>query len=647
MMRIPIFTAIVAAVLLVTGCRQTNPDVAYKNAMAETDVAARIQAVESFAADFPAYEKIARAYSRLFRDYLEQGQTENALAAADKYLNSYPEDARVFNYNYVAWRLAEKQVALDSARVYAEKAVALARKNQIRQLPMILDTYGYILYLLKDYKTAEPVLKEALKGNDQNGGFLYHYALIQHGVSNTGEALNTVARAILYGAGEEAGKTLREWLNAIEPETVRQETAGKISEKAVTEFLQADDNLMRRSWCALLYAIAGVNLEKAEKWAVQATQEMRGKDPELLMAAHRNLAAVYQTLGRFPDRVAALEAVRDDAMPYEQSYWLELGNAYRETGQPEKALEAYLTGLAYETSEDLMAAAAELEPDGTVLQKKIEATKQELSEFDPGKFDPAAIQTDRVALVELFTGSECPPCLGADEALDKIALYYPRTVLALLEYHLHIPRPDPMTNSSAEERYAYYGQNFGTPTVFFNGTDKLIGGGPAVVIRNLFNTYRKRIDAILEKPAGVTLNCSAELSGDVVTVSVSADVQRTLPDDAQLFIALAERHVMYAGGNGVTKHLFVVRKVLGGAEALKLSVLDGTGSVTAKMDLAAVEAELKQYLDDFTRNPPARHRTFKGWSTRPETLNRENLAVISWLQDPTDKEVIQAVYTDI
>ena len=49
-------------------------------------------------------------------------------------------------------------------------------------------------------------------------------------------------------------------------------------------------------------------------------------------------------------------------------------------------------------------------------------------------------------LVELFTGAECPPCVAADLAFDALGKTYKPTDVVLLEYHLHIPGPDALTN---------------------------------------------------------------------------------------------------------------------------------------------------------------------------------------------------------
>ena len=43
-------------------------------------------------------------------------------------------------------------------------------------------------------------------------------------------------------------------------------------------------------------------------------------------------------------------------------------------------------------------------------------------------------------------GAGCPPCAGADLAYDGAMERYGHTELAVLMYHMHIPRPDPMAN---------------------------------------------------------------------------------------------------------------------------------------------------------------------------------------------------------
>ena len=84
--------------------------------------------------------------------------------------------------------------------------------------------------------------------------------------------------------------------------------------------------------------------------------------------------------------------------------------------------------------------------------------------------------------MELFTGTQCGPCVAADVAFEALGRTYKPTELALIQYHMHIPGPDPMTNPADMARWKYYSKLFpsdirGTPTVIFNGKPKPGGGG--------------------------------------------------------------------------------------------------------------------------------------------------------------------------
>ena len=65
-------------------------------------------------------------------------------------------------------------------------------------------------------------------------------------------------------------------------------------------------------------------------------------------------------------------------------------------------------------------------------------------------------KSDRVVLVELFTGAQCPPCVAADKAFDALEKTYKPGEVLLLEYHEHIPGPDPLTSPVNERRLLYY-----------------------------------------------------------------------------------------------------------------------------------------------------------------------------------------------
>jgi len=87
-------------------------------------------------------------------------------------------------------------------------------------------------------------------------------------------------------------------------------------------------------------------------------------------------------------------------------------------------------------------------------------------------------KSERAVFMELFTGATCPPCVAADLAFDVLMKSYKASDLVLVQYHMHIPGPDPLTNSDTEARWKYYGKAVrGVPSSIFNGKSKAGGGG--------------------------------------------------------------------------------------------------------------------------------------------------------------------------
>src|SRR5262249_5682546 len=99
--------------------------------------------------------------------------------------------------------------------------------------------------------------------------------------------------------------------------------------------------------------------------------------------------------------------------------------------------------------------------------------------FKPAEFKGRKGDSKRVALVELFTGAYCPPCVAADIAFDAALETYKAKDVIFLQYHTHIPAPDRLTNADTEARLKFYDKAVrGVPTAFLNGTvTPPMGGG--------------------------------------------------------------------------------------------------------------------------------------------------------------------------
>jgi hypothetical protein len=280
--------------------------------------------------------------------------------------------------------------------------------------------------------------------------------------------------------------------------------------------------------------------------------------------------------------------------------------------------------------------------------------------FQPAKFagrkDPKA---DRVVLMELFTGAQCPPCVAADVAFDALLETYEPTELIGLQYHLHIPGPDPLTNKDSQARQQYYGDEVsGTPSVFFNGHPHAAGGGPMQLSEQKYQQYRDIIDTQLEAAKAAAINLSATRTGDEIKIAAQATVTRRSKakendraqakdgngeaDDAgkvqgrprpRLRLALTEEAIRYIGVNKLRYHHHVVRDFPGGLEGRELS--SGSGELRITINAADLKRDIENYLSHHNRE-----RAFPG--SLPEVALKD-LSVVAFVQDDADKSILHAV----
>jgi len=211
--------------------------------------------------------------------------------------------------------------------------------------------------------------------------------------------------------------------------------------------------------------------------------------------------------------------------------------------------------------------------------------------------------------------------------------------VVLIQYHLHIPGADPMTNATTEARARYYSVS-STPSTFFNGERKASGGGAIGAAQNKYTQYRGVIDDLLEKPAGAALKLDAARHGD--TITVQADVAKLADpgEDKKLRFVLVEETIRFTGNNKLRYHHMVVRAMPGGPDGLALTKADGKH--TASVNLAELRDELTKYLDDYAVN--GRRAPFP----QPERpLALKGLKAIALVQDDKTKEILQAAIIDV
>lgn len=262
--------------------------------------------------------------------------------------------------------------------------------------------------------------------------------------------------------------------------------------------------------------------------------------------------------------------------------------------------------------------------------------------FKPAKFaGRKEAEANQVAVLELFTGAQCPPCVAADVAFDALEKAYAHKDLVLIQYHMHIPGPDPMTNPASIARWDYYRKFFpenirGTPSTLFNGKPAAGGGGPMAAAQDRYEKYTGVINPILEKNTPVRVTGSANRNGDKLDIKVEVYGAES-EDPLKLRLLLVEDTVKYVGSNRLRFHHQVVRAMPGGADGVEVKSKDFKHSVTA--DVKEIQDSLKRYLDEFNATRP--------FPTPNRPLELKNLKVIAIVQNDKTANILQAVQLDV
>jgi thiol-disulfide isomerase/thioredoxin len=345
-------------------------------------------------------------------------------------------------------------------------------------------------------------------------------------------------------------------------------------------------------------------------------------------------ARAYLNAGDMDMAMASAEAYRKSGGPTGANYQYVLAGILEGQGKTAEAADAYLAA-AVEEYADAAAKARALyigihgTADGfdAALAAKMKALP-----FHPEPFKAPAGWKNKVVLAELFTGSECPPCVGADIAFDGLLETFPSKYLAVIVYHLPIPRPDPMMNPASTLRAGAYGVN-STPTVYIDGTAKLSGGGGRGAAEAKFRQYREAIEPLLAEAPGVSLIVSATLAGD--TVKVNYDFDKTVPG-AEYILVLVQDEQEYKGGNGLVFHKMVVRD---------LTVLDPAASKTTALNLKESEKLTDTFLTEFEKTY-TRVPGFK-WDVRVNAIPRRGLKVVFFVQDKSTGRVLNAAVAEV
>lgn len=247
----------------------------------------------------------------------------------------------------------------------------------------------------------------------------------------------------------------------------------------------------------------------------------------------------------------------------------------------------------------------------------------------------------RVVLVEFFTCAECQTCVGPERAFDGLLKSYAPNEAVFLEYHLHTPGPDPMTNEDTETRSTFYGKAVeDTPTMLVNGDPLRDVGGGADDAADLYKGLSGLLARSVEEPSKAKLTLKAAQKGDKIEASAEVAELQDAGSQVKLRFVLVEDEVRYAGANGLRTHHNVVRAFPGGVNGV--AVKTKTFSQTASVDLDELRKSLTKYLDEQAKANPDRP-----FPNKERPLELKNLKVVALLQNDKTKEILQAAQVDV
>lgn len=263
--------------------------------------------------------------------------------------------------------------------------------------------------------------------------------------------------------------------------------------------------------------------------------------------------------------------------------------------------------------------------------KEVEAKLEKIPLVPITKFAGRKGKADQVVAVEMFTGAECPPCVAADLGFDALAKTYTGKEVVLLQYHLHIPGPDPLTNSDAEDRQRYYDID-STPTIFLNGKAGPEGGGGRDAAGEKYETYIEAINPLLEKEAKAEVKLTAVQKGNKIDITGTVTVPE-VSDKLRLRFVLTEEEIKYTGGNKLETHHHVVRDLPGGAKGFALK--EKSSKHTATVDLEELQKKLEAYLKE------------QKLTAKKAPLELKKLHVVALVQNDGTKEIVQAAQVEV
>lgn len=235
----------------------------------------------------------------------------------------------------------------------------------------------------------------------------------------------------------------------------------------------------------------------------------------------------------------------------------------------------------------------------------------------------ATQSVQRVALVEEFTSSTCPPCASYNSTFDPLLSTLNTNIggsnIAAIKYQMNWPSPgnDPSYNPDGNARKTYYGVS-GIPDVFLNGRAEANG----------YINSATNLNAEAAKPAFINIDLTYALSGFTLTANVTVNSYADFAGTYKLHIAATEDFYTFSGNTtGQDEYHYAQRKMMPNAQGSTVALTaGGTQNFT------------QSYT--FTEGGPAQGN-YNLWGTL------DGVTLVAFVQNTATKEILQADFVNV
>lgn len=333
-------------------------------------------------------------------------------------------------------------------------------------------------------------------------------------------------------------------------------------------------------------------------------------------------------------------------LPRDPSVNLWLGEVYERLGKPVRAWSRYVqAAISDDPPDEALAGLDRLNRDAAFRASFSMMDAAELLEGRILEFHPAARYGQETAaggtpvhLVELFTCIDHPPTQAAELASGGLAEYFEGNDVAIIEYHLPNPEPDPLASDVGLARAAWY-QVGATPTAFFDGVASLDQGGGERDVYAVFSAYRSASRAGHDD-GGWRFDGRATLSDG----RIHGEIGLTGPsggDTLRLHVVLCEKLVMAPGANGLFLHRQVARAALSPDDGFAIPSGPSRRLFAVHADLAKVAAGSEETILSMEKKHGIEFKV------HPTYVDGRACTLVAFLQDYHTKQVLAARQFDV